>query len=356
MSSYIQYKYRILELIKKDVWILDGGEKSTNKALKILYIGNEKNKNYIKEITFKDNCNEVYLGKKFFWHLYYMVSKNRYKCSLAIIEGKAIERHLFGAMKDFFVPLWLDNIASLPLPVTHKSTKRDLRRLQKSKLEYIVTRDLGMVNDFYYNMHIPMIRTRYKTGAFETSYDEIMDKMKDHPYELLLIKKENIFIAGGLLNRCDKIPRIWKNGIRDFKYWNEGAIAAIYIYGSEYLHQEGYEKVSFGLTSGFLNDGVLRYKKKWDISLELSDKKGYIFKPLIVSDGLKDFFKSNPFIYKEKDKLYGAVFIDESKECLEEDYSQFQKEYGVKGLSGLNIYSIRRNDATQRVDYIKKVK
>lgn len=353
MSSYIQYKQRILELIRKDVWILDGSEKSTNKPLKIVYIGNEKNKNYIKEITFKDNCNEVHMGKKFFWHLYYIVSKNRYKCSLAIIEGKAIEQHLFGTNKDFFVPLWLDNIASLPLPVTNKSAKRDLARLRKNKFEYIVTRDSGMLDDFYYNMHIPMIRTRYKTGAFETSYNEIMDKIKENCYELLLIKKQNIFITGCLLNRCDKIPRMWKNGIRDFKYWNEGGIAATYIYASEYLHQKGYEKVSFGLTSSFLNDGVLRYKKKWDILLEISDKKGYIFKPLIESDGLKDFFKSHPLIYTEKNKLYGAVFIDESKECFEEEYSQFQKEYGVKGLSGLNIFSIRGCEIIKRVIYKK---
>lgn len=359
MSSYIQYKNRILDLIKKDVWILNGNEKSTGKAFKIFYIGNQKNKDYINKIIFDDNYNETYIGKKFFWHLYYILNKNKYKCSLAIIEGRAIEQHLFGALNDFFVPLWLESVADLPLDAKNRSSKRELVRVTKNKLEYIVTKDSEMFNDFYYNMHIPMIESRYKSGAFKASYEDLIDKIKEECYELLLIKKQNIFISGVLLNRCEKIPRLWKSGIRDFKYWNEGAIGATYIYASEYLHQKGYEKVSFGLTRGFLNDGVLHYKKKWDATFKISDERGYIFKPLIVSDGLKGFFKNNPFIYKEEeDKLYGAVFIDESEEYVEEDSMQLQKEYNIKGLLGLNIFSIGRNkkDGTFLIRKVEKKK
>lgn len=355
MFAHLKNIYRVLlELFRPNVWILEGDERSTNKPIKILYIGTKRDKSYMTRTVFNSTCNEVYLGRKFFWHIYYILSKNRYKCSLAIIEGTFIDRYLYRSMKDFFVPFWVESGTGLPLVATNRSAKDDLRRLRKSKLEYMVTRDAEMLNDFYYNMHRPMIQTRHQTGAYEETYDAIMERMKKGCYELLLIKKQEIFLSGTILNGCEEIPLLWKNGIRDIKYWKDGAIAATYVFASDYLWKKGYEKISFGLVRSFLNDGLLQYKKKWNITVKVSGERGYIVKPLEASDAVKGFFVSNPFIYREKDKLYGAVFIHEGEECFEEDYRQFQKKYDIEGLSELNIFSIGNNGTFQKVNCIEK--
>lgn len=94
----MKYLSKILNLIRPNVWILDGNEKSTNEPLKIFYVGTEPNKHYITKIAFDDIYNESYLGKKFFLHIYYLLLKNRYKCSMAIIDGIFLERYLYGSI------------------------------------------------------------------------------------------------------------------------------------------------------------------------------------------------------------------------------------------------------------------
>ena len=355
MFSFLKSIYRILlELIKPNIWILEGDEKTTNKNLKIIYIGTEKSKNYIMRTTFTNVCSEVYLGKKFFWNAYYMLSKNTYKCSLAIVEGTSIDKYLYGSVKDFLVPLWVDSVTDLPLIATNSSAKRDLQRLRSNKLEYIVTRDDEMLHDFYYNMHRPMIRDRYQSGVFEISYDGMKETMKENCYELLLIKKNDVFISGIVFQSCEDIPRLWKNGIRDIKYWGDGAIAATYVFPSDYLWKKGYKKVSYGQMRSFLNDGLLQYKKKWNITLKVASRRGYILKPLHTSAGLKGFFENNPFIYMERNMLFGAVFMDEDEQYSEEDFRQLQKKYDMKGLSELNVFIIRENGTFNLLGPLKK--
>lgn len=344
---------KILDLIRPKVWILNGKEKSTDKYLKVLFIGTEQNKNHIKGIIFDDISNELYLGKKFFWYLYYLLWKNKYKCSLAIIDGIFIDRYLYESKRNFYIPGWVECVASLPLTATGKSAKRDLQRLNNKKIEYLVTKDTEMLHDFYYNMHIPMIRARYKDGVLEHSYNEVMGKMKEECYELLLIRMQDIFVSGVILDQCGKIPRHGKNGIRDFKYWREGAMVATYVFSSKYLVEKGYKKMSFGTARSFLNDGLLQYKKKWDVTLKSStanegERRGYILKPLVASDAVKGFFMNNPFIYKEKNKIYGAVFVNEDEQSTDEDYNQLQKQYYKEGLSGLNVFSIKENEIVNK--------
>lgn len=353
-NSLINYMYRVfLELIKSSVWILDSTEGSITKSLKIIYIGTEKNKNYIKRMVYDDLCHELYLGEKFFLSIYFMLRRNKSKCSLAIIEGTFIERYLYRSMKDFFVPLWVESVVNLPLIATTKSSKEDLRQLRKSKFKYTVTKDTKILNDFYYNMHRPMIRARYTTGVFEISYDDMMETMKEGCYELLLIQKQDVSVSGVLLYRCEEIPLLWKNGIRDIKYRKDGAIAATYVYAAEYLWGKGYRKISFGRMRTFLNDGLLQYKKKWNIMLTPAGEKGYILKPLAVTGGLNEFFENNPFIYRQKNKLYGAVFIHK-EECSETVYKVLQKRYYIEGMSALNIFSIKENGTIQKVACVTK--
>ena len=348
MFSYLKNLYRILlELITPNAWILEGNERSTNKPLKILYIGSKRDKYYMTSTIFNNTCNEAYLGRKSFLKLCYILHKNKYRCSLIIIEGTFIDRYLYRSIKDFFIPFWVDSITDLPLTITKSSAKYDMRKIRKNNLEYIVTSDTEMLHDFYYNMHRAMIRARYQIGAYEETYDDIIEKMEKACWDLLLIKKKNVFLSGVIIERSGRIPKLWKNGIRDINYWKDGAMAATYVFSSNYLWKKGYKKVSLGLIRSFLNDGLLQYKRKWNITLKVASKRGYILKPLIISDGVKAFFLNNPFIYIEKNKLYGAVFINEDEDYYEENYREFQKKYHIKGLSELNVFIIRENGTMQ---------
>jgi len=345
MLNYIKNIFiLLLKLIKPNIWILENNDKATQKTLKIIYIGTSKHKNYILRTIFNDTCDELYLGKKFIWHAYYLVIKNRYKCSLAIIEGTFLDKFLYNSTQDFLLPMWIESFVDLPLVPKTKSAKKDLKRVVKNSLEYIVTKDPKLINDFYHNMYTTMIKNRYKNEALEFSYTTVKKKIENESNEFILIKKDDIFIAGSIISINSDIPLRWANGIRDTKYWKCGAIAAIYIFTSEYLYKKGYKKVSFGYTRSFLKDGVLNYKRKWDITLKKASKRGYILKSLKTNKVLEDFFINNPFIYLYKNKLYGAIFINEDENYSDEDYKKLQKQYYTKGLSVLNIFSIKKDN------------
>jgi len=260
---------------------------------------------------------------------------------MAVIEGTFIERYIYRLTEDFFVPFWTYTAFDLPLVAKNNSSKKDIRKVKKHALEYIVTNDSKMIDDFYYNMHKPMIQTRHETGSYDFLYDEVKETMQKKDNELLLVKKEDIFISGVLIRGSEEIPELWKNGIVDLKYWDEGAIAATYIYAGKYLSEKGYKKMSFGLVRSFLNDGLLKYKKKWGMTLSVSSKRGFILKPLI-SDEAEDFFINNPFIYMKDHRLYGAVFINKCEECSQENYVKLKKQHRIKGLSELNIFSLQK--------------
>jgi len=346
----------LLKFIKPNVWVLDCQTKSAKKSLRILYIGTQREKDYFTKTTLKYNYSEKHIGKSFFWSLYYIVDNNKYNASLIVIEGTFLERYLYKSMKDFFVPFWTYTVTDLPLKVTNQSAKSDMRKVQKNKLEYIVTNDSKMIDNFYYNMHKPMIQTRHGDGAYDFLYDEVKETMGRKHNELLLIKKDDTFISGVLMKGSSEIPELWKNGIADLKYWDNGAISAIYIFASEYLAKKGCEKISFGLVRSFLNDGLLLYKKKWNTALSVSGKRGFIFKPCIVSPEIEDFFINNPFIYMKKNKLFGAVFINTNKDYLQEDYQKLKKQHYVKGMSDVNIFSIdKRDKSVNFIECVKKV-
>ena len=341
--NYLKNIYRILsEVIKPNIWILDCKNNSEAKPIKVLYVGTHREQNYFIKTTFDNSYHKEHLGKKFFWNIYYILYKNKYRCSMAVIEGTFIEKHIYRLTEEFFVPFWTYTAFDLPLVATKKSAKDDIRRIKKNKLEYIVTKNPKMIDDFYFDMHKPMVQTRHDAGAYDFLYDEVKETMQKKGNELLLVRKEDVFISGGLMKGSEEIPELWKNGILDLKYWDEGAIAATYIYACEYFTKKGYKKISFGLVRGFLNDGLLKYKKKWNMTLSISSKRGFILKPLIISDEVEDFFMNNPFIYMKDNKLYGAVFINKCEECSQENYVKLKKQHHIKGLSELNIFSLQK--------------
>jgi len=337
--------FRILKnLIEKEVWVIEGTEISTSQPLKIIFAGRVQNKFHIIKLAFDSTYKETSLGKKYFWNLYYLISKNRYECSLAIIEGINLDRYLYKAVKDFFTPLWLESIVDIPLDITNRSAKEDVRKMKKNKLGYYVTKDMEKLHDFFHNWYLPMIRTQHKKGTFEYTYNAMIQKVKEGCCQLLVSTKDGVPVSGVLIQSCDKIPQLLINGISDIKYQKYGAIASTYYFSSTYFAKLGYKKLSFLNNRSFLKDGLLQYKKKWHPTVKSSDTRGFIVKPLEASNALTGFFLNNPFTYIDNGKLYGAIFIAHREPCSKKDCEKFKKDYYLKGFSGLNVFSFDEED------------
>lgn len=353
--SKLSHLFNVLvDILRAEIWILDGFEESTNQPLKILVSAEETQKNYISKIAFNNSCKESYIGKKYFLHLYYLIRKNKYNCSLAIIEGDVLHRSLYENKNDFYTPLWLKSTVDIPLKATNKSAKDDLRIIRKFKLGYQITTDPVHLQDFYYNMYLPTVKQRHGDRTVAMEYAKMMQKVQEGKCILLLVKKQSKSIAGGVILTSGDLPRLWSNGLRDANplYKKEGAIYATWYFSSKYLVKQGYKKMHVGLTRSFLRDGVLQYKKKWNNKIIDWDRKGFIIKPLHLLDSVKGFFINNPFVHIHKDQPCGAIFIANNMQGSPKIIEQFQSKYYIRGLSELDIYSM--NNAYVRKHKVTK--
>ena len=91
-----------------------------------------------------------------------------------------------------------------------------------------------------------------------------------------------------------------------------------------------------GLSRAFLNDGTLRYKKKWGMKLRVFRKYTYALRMLRDTLPSRSFFQHNPFFCLSGGALYEAFFLH-GKGMPD----QVASTYRFEGISGLRYYDVR---------------
>ena len=341
-------KLRAVNFLYLPLWILKGREISTKETLGIIYVGSELNKNYLITLACGSYCEESYLGKKWFWQISKIRKQRGSECSLLIIEIFQPLCILFGKKNCFPIPLWVIgevDISDSNLEIfKNKSLKSDLRRIRKHRLDFEVTNDLRQLHHFYHNMYLPYITSAHGSRAFIMNYDYLVHEFKK--CDLLLTIKAKEYISGLLIHYSRKGARLWAAGIKDgnLDYVNDGGMGALYYFSYLYLKQKGYKKVNFGASRAFLTDGVLQYKRKWRQKIVDADTLSFLVKPLLSTPGLKGFFLNNPFIYTDKNKFKGAVFVTNDQLSSKEDLEKICKSYYLPGISEIFVYRFQEND------------
>ncbi|MFT4825794.1 MAG: hypothetical protein ACJAUG_002268 [Halioglobus sp.] len=340
---------RLRNLIKKlaraarsNVWILDGIEPYTGKSLRIFFAGGNQLKVYITQLAFSGVTNETSLGKLYLWNILYALWRNTHDCALAIIEGEQAHQFLYQHRGDYYVPSWIWSSVPIPLKPSSKGAKEDLRRIRKNGLTYQLSNDPGDLLDFYDNIYLPTIQARHENTAVFSSFDEITDVMSKGDNCLLLVKHEEKTVAGVIILMRD-VPRLWLGGIRDSNdaYRRMGAVGATYFFPAMYLSDQGYQQMDLGRSRSFFNDGVFRYKSKWDHRLFAFDKDGLILKVLNTSDAAAGFLCSQPFACIEQGELNAAIFVDTLSDSSAESQKEIDMLSNLDGLAAVNFYSLK---------------
>lgn len=327
-------------VLRSGIWVLEGNETASDEPLKVFFAGSETQKAHLSGLAFGGTCKEQYYGKLYFWNILYWLRTNRRQCDIAILEGSRLHRFLYKKSSDFFIPIWIKSRVAIPLLVATHSYKTDIKRIRKCQLSYEITRESDKVDDFYHNIYRPAVNRSHGESTIEIDYDNMMRLLGQDKCVLLLVIKEGVSIAGVLII-LSNIPRLWAAGVcsDDPAYQRTcGAYTAIYHFTSQYLAEQGYQTMHLGMSRGFLNDGILQYKNKWNHQVTGCDSSGFVLKILCATAGTDSFLMNNPFVYLEDEKLYGAVFIGSDKQDSEKDLKRLRKRYYLAGLSGLKVF------------------
>ena len=342
LFSPIKLLYWLVKMLKLKLWIIKGIEVHSKGELIIFYAGTEENKNFILKLAFNNSYKEKYIGQCWLWNYTQKIKKSEYNSSLSVCEVPHAFRKLFGKKNCIYVPCWIDGDIDISSSIKTDSIKTDMRRIKKNKLNYEVTNELNQFDYFYHQMYVPYITKTFGSMAVISNYDFLRSNFRKRGLyrKLLLIKKNNEFIAGTLLGFTKNKTRLSHIGVKngDRYYVKEGAIGALFYFPIIYSKEKGFERMSFGLARTFLNDGVLQFKKKRGMHITDTTKMYFRIITLSGSISVKGFFLNNPFIYMNNKKLNGAIFIENNHVLNYKYFERIYKDYFLKGISKLVIY------------------
>jgi hypothetical protein len=306
----------------------------------MLYLGSEKQKNYLAQLIFGKFYQETYHGKAWLWEIHRILKRPSSYYSMVVIEGSDWHRKLYQRSGDFYVPCWVRGEFEIPFNMKTREIQPDLGRIKRAKLKYVVTTSVDLYNDFYYKMYKPYLLMRYGKTALEIDYEKNLKRLQSGVCDLLLVIKGDRYIAGNLIKYDNDGTECFVNGVLngDESYLRYGALAATYYFTCQYLERRGYKCVNVGGSRAFLADGLINYKKKWGLKLTGHKGGGFILKVVSLCPAVREFFLRNPFIYLDGNEFRIALFCDDARSPLAETLRKVDWYSAIEGISGWTVY------------------
>jgi len=242
----------------------------------------------------------------------------------------------------FFLPIWTRTeilVADAYQQMKNSSSvKDDLRRIRKNKIVCELSHNSAELRAFYDNIYLPYILARHGELALPDGWDVMVNTAKGG--ELILTKSATGELLGGiLLGRKSK--RIYARAVGQISngkaIMNTGVGSALYLACFERAKLHGYDRVGFGLTGPFLNDGLLKFKKKWGLRLLNESMHGIWLQFNNATPAVESFLINNPFIYRDADKIYGIVFTADPELMDDQSLHTLNSLYYLPGMESLQI-------------------
>ena len=297
-------------------------------------------------MIFKENFNEIYLGKIGIWRLFFYLWGTKKSYDLIVVKSRIKFCSLLKSKYNFVIPDWISCEMDLTCDVgtqsmSKRTLKNNIRKMKRGNFKYTITKDSDDLYFFYYYMHLPYILKRHGDSAVKISFEEMKTSFENG--ELLLIREGQNIVAGVIIDykMMNGVPRITKLGVLsgDFNYVKRGVLIALYYYTIQYLKEKKHQKFSLGSTRPFLSDGVLHHKLNWGAKIVSETSHAFLVSLLSKKECLKSFLASNPFILNDRNTLSLAIFPDQSsKECpyLPKDQNKI-KLYGLNKITSFSL-------------------
>ena len=376
-EAYHRIKDHGLDVYFPPVTVLHGTAPDSGLPLAFAYAGTEETaREYWGRMALAPGSGRKPLGRCLFWRIPRRIQKAWPECDFLLTEHTAPMLPSLSRKPGFRIPFWVD--MEVPLPHLHrkewKRQRKDVaRRIRKNGLDYEISKDPEVFQDFLWNMHMPFITqrfeetallpdARYLEGVFsrgglilikrgtDTNHEE---DTEEGPEAKKVTDANNgtDTVGGGLFEYLPGMVRMRKVGVRDgdWEYVRQGVIGAVYYFLMMEMEEQGCGKISFGGTRPFLRDGVTSFKSSLNGRLASdSEAPGAVALWLTLrrdSPALRDFLAENPFIYfPEPSEPRRAIFVraesDDWREALRETLHATE----CPGLTGTTVFVLGQMD------------
>jgi hypothetical protein len=188
-------------------------------------------------------------------------------------------------------------------------------------------------------MYVPFIRSRYGEHAVIRNIDWL--RRIFHRGGLLWVRQNGQPIAGLLFQRRQQLLRSIVLGTLHGEWapMEAHAFAALYFALVNHAKALDCQRVDFGSCRPSLNDGVLRYKRKWDVSL-VEQRKSYC--DLLVhwnrfSGPVAAFLVHTPLVFRDRNGLSAVAVVDRREPAKRAEAAKIHHAMWMPGLHRLYL-------------------
>ena len=301
------------------------------------------NKNYLRHLLFAGAVTETKLGRFRLRKLIHSPALLKTDAALLLLPLTPAQHEHFGAADWCLIPSWLRGEIHLPLTAAtlkHESVKADLRKIRQQEFGFEIARGGAAFSEFFYQMNQPYVRATHGDVAFTDWLAEHRRWLVD--YEILFVHRSSEprrRLAGVVIVYERNQARLWTLGVRvgHFHEVQNGVIAALYHFSFQQVQTRGFHRVLTGGSRAFLNDGILKFKRKMANEIFAAYPLGFALKIFKLDSPTRSFLLANPFAFQATDGLHAAVFTDTLLTAVL--VQRWRKAYLHKGFSRLVIYT-----------------
>jgi len=300
----------------------------------------------IRQFFENENQQQETVGKVPLWNLARTLKRLRKSADLTIACVDQFSARLFFGADYLHVPEFVGSTLTVPEDIEklargNPSLKTDLRNVRCNGMAPKVTHAEEDFKMFYHTMYVPFILKRHGKRAVVDDVYRIRRIFNQGG--LLWVRQNGHPLAGIIFQKKNQILRLFILGTVNGEWApvKAGAIAALYLFSIEHAKTLGCKLVDFGGSRPSLNDGLLRYKRKWGMSLITKYDNYYDF--LVYWNHLNvpvtSFLSRDSLIFQNNHELSAIYIIDHNEPVTQSMVTEIHRSVWIPGLQQLNIVS-----------------
>jgi len=253
------------------VYWLRGIARESGRPTTLLVAGKEPWVNYLPEGLFSGEPTRESIGSVSIWALPGLLRRLRSGADLTIARVDRLSGRLFLRGEYLRLPEWVGAVLQVPDdPVAYVRHNRkrndDLRLVRRNRLVPVVSHDAADFDEFYDRMYVPYTKLRH-AGLAHVGSRAAHRRYFRHG-GIIWIEREGERVGGMLFVISHRTFHFAAMGAAEGARLPQGVLAAAYIYAIDHARRHGCTLIDYGGSRPSLQDGVLRYKRKWGITLQ----------------------------------------------------------------------------------------